>query len=93
MEEEKIKNSLIGTFHENNKYYIQIYDINKSIIKKELMNELVFPKEKSNKINMINNNGNIKNEAFCFNCKRNINLTLNSECKNHKIKYLKRKIR
>jgi len=52
MEEEKIKNSLIGIFYENNKYYIQIYDINKNIIKKELMNELVFPKEKSNKINM-----------------------------------------
>ena len=88
MEDGKIKNSLIGTFHENNKYYIQIYDIKKNIIKKELTSELVFPKEKSNKINMINNNGNIKNEAFCLNCKRNINLSLNFECKNHNIKYL-----
>ena len=88
MEEEKIKNSLIGTFHENNKYYIQIYDINKNIIKKELISELVFQKEKIDNINTINNNENIKNEAFCFNCKRNINLILNPKCKNHKIKYL-----
>lgn len=84
MEDEKIKNSLIGTFHENNKYYIQIYNINKNVIQKELMSELVFQK----RINSINNNENIKNEAFCFNCKRNINLDLNSECKKHNIKHL-----
>ena len=86
MEDEKIKNSLIGTFYENNKYYIQIYDINKNAIQKELMSELEFPKEAKN---TINNNENIKNEVFCFNCKRNINLTLKSECKMHNIKYLK----
>ena len=84
MEDEKIKNSLIGTFHENNEYYIQIYDINKNIIEKELMSELLFPKEK---INKINNKEILKNEAFCFNCKRNINLALNFECKKHNIKY------
>ena len=30
----------------------------------------------------------IKNEAFCFDCKKNINVNMNPDCKTHNIKYL-----
>ena len=88
MENNTIKNSLIGTYYEKDNYYITIYDINKNIIKKELMSDLIFPKEKANKINIINKNENINNKAFCFNCKKNIDLYINPECKTHNIEYL-----
>ena len=89
MEENTIKNSLIGTFCENNNYYISIYDINKNIIQKELIDDLSFSKEKMSNKNTINTDENIKNEAFCFNCRKNINLNMNSDCKTHNNKYLK----
>ena len=88
MEENAIKNSLIGTFYENNNFYISLYDINKNIIKKQLISDLQFPKEKENNLNIINRNENIKNKAFCFDCKKNIDCNANSECKAHNIKYL-----
>ena len=86
MEESIIKNSLIGTFYDNNNYYISIYDMNKNVIRKELINELSFSKEKINNTNVINKE--VKNDAFCFDCKQNINLNINSACKSHSIKYL-----
>jgi len=86
MEESILKNSLIGTSYEKNNYYISIYDINKNVIQKELISELLFSNEKINNINVMNMD--IKNEAFCFDCKKNINFNMNPDCKTHNIKYL-----
>ena len=86
MEEKTIKNSLIGIAYEKNNYYISIYDINKNVIQIELISELSFSNEKINNTNAINMD--VKNEAFCFDCKKNINLYINPECKTHNIKYL-----
>jgi len=36
----------------------------------------------------VNKDININNKAFCFNCRANINLDNNPDCKNHNIKYL-----
>ncbi len=86
MEESILKNSLIGTAYEKNNYYISIYDINKNVIQKELISELLFSNEKINNANAINMD--VKNEAFCFDCKKNINVNMNPDCKTHNIKYL-----
>ena len=88
MEENLIKNSLIGTFYEKNNFYISLYDLNKNTIQKQLISDLKFPKEKENNLNIINRNENINNKAFCFDCKKNIDFNVNSECKCHNIKYL-----
>ena len=68
MEENILKNSLIGTSYEKNNYYISIYDINKNVIQKELISDLSFSNEKINNTNVINMD--VKNEAFCFDCKK-----------------------
>ena len=88
MEESAIKNSLIGTLYENNNYYISIYDLNKNIIQKKLISDMKFSKEKKNNLNIINKNENMNNKAFCFDCKKNFDCNVNSECKTHNIKYL-----
>ena len=88
MEENTIKNCIIGTFYENNNYYVSLYDMNKNIIQKKLINDLKFSKEKENNLNIINKNENMSNKAFCFDCKKNIDCNVNLECKTHNIKYL-----
>ena len=86
MEDSTIMNSLLGTSYEKNNYYMSIYDINKNVIQKELISELSFSEEKVKNTNIIYSD--IKNEAFCFKCKKNINLNMNPDCKTHNIKYL-----
>ena len=88
MKDNTIKNSLIGTCYEKNNYYLNLYDIDKNMIKKKLMSYIQFSKESINNININNKNENINNKAFCFNCKKNIDLNMSSECKAHNIKYL-----
>ena len=88
MEENTIKNCIIGTFYENNNYYVSLYDMNKNIIQKKLINDLKFSKEKENNLNIINKNENMSNKAFCFDCKKNIDCNVNLECKTHNIKFL-----
>ena len=44
MEENVIKNSLIGTSYENNNYFLSHYDMNKNIIQKKLISDLKFLK-------------------------------------------------
>ena len=78
-------NTLIGTKYEKNGYYCEIYDINENIIRKELINEIIYPKEDKNNIKF---KKNINFEAFCFDCKRNINFEMTPNCKNHTFKYL-----
>ena len=88
MEDNTIKNCFVGTNCENNNYYITIYDINKNNIQKELISDLRFSKEKLNNLNIINKNENINYKAFCFDCKKNIDLNKSPKCKTHNIKYL-----
>ena len=88
MEENAIKNSIIGTYYEKNNFYMVLYDINKKIIRKELISDLQFSKDKENNINFLSKNININNKAFCFDCEKNIDFNENSECKTHNIKYL-----
>ena len=68
MEDSTIMNSLLGTSYEKNNYYISIYNISKNIIQKELISDLSFSNEKISNINMIRLD--LKNEAFCLNCKK-----------------------
>ena len=70
MEENAIKNSLIGTFYENNNYYVSLYDLNKNIIQRKLISDLQFSKEEENNLNIISKNENMNNKAFCFDCKK-----------------------
>ena len=86
MKDNTIKYSLIGTCYEKNNYYINIYDLDKNMVKKELRSDIQFSKENINNIN--NKNENINNKAFCFNCKKNINFNMSQKCKDHNIKYL-----
>ena len=77
--------TLIGTKYEKNGYYCEIYDINENVIKKELINEIMDPKDEVNNLKLIKD---INLEAFCFDCKRNINFSMTPNCKNHNFKYL-----
>ena len=88
MEENAIKNSIIGTYYEKNNFYMVLYDINKKIIRKELISDLQFSKDKENNINFLSKNININNKAFCFDCEKNIDFNENLECKTHNIRYL-----
>ena len=77
----KFVNFLLGTSYENGEYYIEKYDIGRNFIHKELIDVTIAHKEKYNI-----KNENINNNAFCFECKKNINLELDLNCKKHNIK-------
>ena len=82
---EMLLNSLIGTNYDKNNYFLEIYDINENNIKKEFMEEIKIDKElyKIKKSNIKS-----KIEAFCLDCKKNVNLSESPNCKNHNIEYL-----
>ena len=82
---EILLNSLIGINYDKNKYYLETYDMNKNNIKKELMEEIKIEEELYN-INKSKINSNI--EAFCLDCKKNVNLSESPNCKNHNVEYL-----
>ena len=83
---EMFLNSLIGTNYDKNNYFLEIYDINENNIQKELMEEIKIEKE-LNKIKKSNIQSKI--EAFCLDCKTNVNLSDSSNCENHNVEYLK----
>ena len=78
-------NSLIGTNYDKNKYFLETYDINENNIQKELMEEIKIEKE-LNKIKKSNTQSKI--EAFCLDCKTNVNLSETPNCNSHNIKFL-----
>ena len=82
---EMFLNSLIGTNYDKDKYFLEIYDINENIIEKEFMEEIKIEKE-SFKIKKINFKSKI--EAFCLDCKTNVNFTETPNCKSHNVEYL-----
>ena len=79
-------NSLIGTNYDKNKYFLETYDINENNIQKELMEEIKIENE-LNKIKKSNTQSKI--EAFCLDCKTNVNLSETPNCNSHNIKFLK----
>ena len=83
MKSQTFFNSLIGINYEKNKYFLEIYDMNKNNIKKESMNEIIFEKGDINDKNLKYDNNKI--DAYCFDCKKNTNLDKNPDCKNHNI--------
>ena len=82
-------NSLLGTYYCNNQYYIETYDIYNNSLKKEFIDNLPSLKDNSTTTTFINENKNIKYDAFCINCRKNIILNENLNCKTHNIKYFK----
>ena len=82
MESQIFFNSLIGTNYESNKYFFEIYDMKENNYYKEPMNEILFEKINKNDKNLKYDN-DIKIDAYCFDCKKNINLKENFNCKNH----------
>ena len=88
MDAKMFLNSLIGTYSDKNKYYFEIYDIFQNNNQKELMNKVIFEKDILNNINL-KSDIIIKNEAYCLDCKTNVNLCETPNCKNHNVKYLK----
>ena len=86
MKSSTLFNFLLGTYKCNNNYYIEIYDIINNSLKSELIYNLALLTDNSN---IINENKNRKNDAFCFNCKKNININESPNCNNHNIKNFK----
>ena len=80
-------NSLIGINYDINKCYFEIYDINDNTIKKEIMNETIIEKDNSND-EKSKSDIHSKIEAFCFDCKSNVNFSETPICKNHNVEYL-----
>ena len=76
-------NSLIGTNFIKDDCHIESYDIKNNSIQKELINDFLSPKVNSN-----TGKEDIKYDAFCFDCKMNVNLSETPICKNHNLKYL-----
>ena len=58
-------NFLIGTNNNYGNYYIETYDIEKNVINKEPINEVISTKGYSKTLN-----DGIKYDAFCFDCKK-----------------------
>ena len=81
MKSQTFSNSLIGINYEKNDYFLEIYDMNDNNVKKKSMNEIIFDKIDKN----LEYDNNIKIDSFCFDCKKNINLDKNPDCKNHNI--------
>ena len=77
-------NSLIGTNYEKNQNFLEIYDMKENNYFRESMDEITFEKDFKN----LKNDDNIKFNAYCFDCGKNINLEKNHHCKNHNIKLL-----
>ena len=77
----KFTNSLLGTLYKNGEYFIEAYNINKNFIQKELIDDTLALKEDYNIINESTNNN-----AFCYDCQKNINLNVDFDCKTHNTK-------
>ena len=81
-------NSLIGTYYSDIQYYTEAYGIYRNSLQKEGINNLTSLKD-DDITNFINENKNIKQNAFCINYRKNININENLNCKTHNIKYIK----